>query len=413
MATWRDRLRPASFRGVAFFVEVADSLSGRRLARHDFTQFDFPVMEDLGKQPSEFRLEAYLLGPDYMTQRDALIAALEQPGPSVLVHPYLGSKLVQQTQAFQFRETTADGGFVRFAIFLVEIGQVTAAPPPEDRDQALEDAADALSDATSEDIASTVVADRVQVSSPPTEPGTSVPAPEFVREATRDELLHAGQVLQGLNVFSRRAQEVAQFSAHVADLIARASELATAPAEIPIALRLAVQDVAAAAGNALDALYAYQAVFGLEASGTGGPSPLQRAADANARAVAQGTRLFALAEASMLAPSIPWESYEQAVAARQALDDEIDALAASVSDKVYAALMALRAKLHRVIPPPDQDLPRLRSYTPASTLPALVIAYELYGDTEDELALVARNRIRHPGFVPGGQPLEILVDGSA
>ena len=410
-ATWRDRLQPASYRGVPFHVEVSDALSGRRVARHDFPQFQFPLLEDLGKQPSEFRLEAYLVGPGYMELRDLLIQALEQPGPGVLIHPYLGTKLVQQTAPFQWRETTSEGGFVRFAVFFAEVGRVTAAPAEPDPAAELEDAAQQLADATEADAAATIVADRVIVSGPPSAPAESVRAPEFVREATSSELVRVGQLLQRLDVFSRAAQEVATYSRHVADLINRAATLATAPAELPIALRLAAQDVLAAAGNGLEAFYAYRAVFGLQPRNvSGGSSPLQRAADRNAATVTQSLRLFAVAEASAVTADLAWSTYDEAVAARAALTGEIDALAELVSDKVYEALMALRAKVARTIPPADEDLPRLRSFTPAATLPSLVIAYELYGSLEREPDVVARNRVRHPGFVPGGVALEVLVD---
>jgi len=44
-------------------------------------------------------------------------------------------------------------------------------------------------------------------------------------------------------------------------------------------------------------------------------------------------------------------------------------------------------------------------------MPAIVLAYRLYGDAERADEIVARNRVRHPGFVPGGQPLEVLSNG--
>ena len=44
---WRDNYRAASFRGVAFFVESADSTHGRRQAVHEHAQRDVPYTEDL------------------------------------------------------------------------------------------------------------------------------------------------------------------------------------------------------------------------------------------------------------------------------------------------------------------------------------------------------------------------------
>jgi len=57
------------------------------------------------------------------------------------------------------------------------------------------------------------------------------------------------------------------------------------------------------------------------------------------------------------------------------------------------------------------DLPRLVAISMPATLPALVVAYLAFGDATRAAEIVARNAIiiRHPGFVPGGIPLEALA----
>jgi prophage DNA circulation protein len=42
----------------------------------------------------------------------------------------------------------------------------------------------------------------------------------------------------------------------------------------------------------------------------------------------------------------------------------------------------------------------------------LVLAYEQYGDVEREEEIFLRNKIliKHPGFLPGGEVLEILSE---
>jgi prophage DNA circulation protein len=42
----------------------------------------------------------------------------------------------------------------------------------------------------------------------------------------------------------------------------------------------------------------------------------------------------------------------------------------------------------------------LRTYAPAETMSALVLAHALYGDALRSGEIVARNRVQHPGFVP-------------
>jgi prophage DNA circulation protein len=45
----------------------------------------------------------------------------------------------------------------------------------------------------------------------------------------------------------------------------------------------------------------------------------------------------------------------------------------------------------------------------SATLPALVVAHRVYGDATRADEIVSRNRVRHPGFVPGGIALEVAT----
>jgi len=47
-----------------------------------------------------------------------------------------------------------------------------------------------------------------------------------------------------------------------------------------------------------------------------------------------------------------------------------------------------------------QDAARLREITPSEVQPALALAYDLYESVDREGEIIARNRLRHPGFVP-------------
>jgi prophage DNA circulation protein len=72
--------RQASFRGVPFKVFTTDTTFGRRLVEHTFVKRDTPYQEDLGRKVREFTIEAFVVGSDYESQRDALITAAETEG---------------------------------------------------------------------------------------------------------------------------------------------------------------------------------------------------------------------------------------------------------------------------------------------------------------------------------------------
>ena len=43
-----------------------------------------PYAEDMGRTANRFIVQGYLIGPNYLDLRDALITALEQDGPGIL-----------------------------------------------------------------------------------------------------------------------------------------------------------------------------------------------------------------------------------------------------------------------------------------------------------------------------------------
>ena len=111
---WRDRLLPASFRGVGFWVDQAKTQVGKKGQLHEYPQRDLPFFEGLGQQAKIHDLTAFIVGPDCLEQRDKLLKALEQ-GSGELVHPWLGRLQVKVGEC-DMTQTRQDGGLVTFAL---------------------------------------------------------------------------------------------------------------------------------------------------------------------------------------------------------------------------------------------------------------------------------------------------------
>jgi prophage DNA circulation protein len=120
-AAWRATLRPASLAGAGFHVEQGGVAGGRRIALHEFPKRDTPYAEDMGRKARRWSVAAYIVGPDYLGDRDALIAVCETEGPALLVHPTLGEMLVV-CDGFSAHESRERGGFVSFELNLAEAG---------------------------------------------------------------------------------------------------------------------------------------------------------------------------------------------------------------------------------------------------------------------------------------------------
>ena len=149
---WRDELLPASFRGKMFHVETGSKTSGRHVVVHEFPKREFPYSEDMGKRTMEFSVRGYLITfpidtdvdlykRDYRIARDALIVALEQPGPAVLQLPTLAPFMVMCPQ-YRWAEEERAGGYCVFDMTFVEYGVAPSTPTASTQDnlkQASED----------------------------------------------------------------------------------------------------------------------------------------------------------------------------------------------------------------------------------------------------------------------------------
>lgn len=398
---WRDRLLPASFRGVPFRVEANEGTTGRRSVLHEYPGRDLPFTEDLGRKARGFTLSAYVVGPDYMAARDALLDALEQPGPGELVHPSRGTLSVVCTDV-RWRESADEGGMARFQLSFAESGRPAYPAVTLDRTFGVGRAADSLA-ALAKSLFSLAV--------------TVEGVPEFVREALSGEVGGVMEVLGALGFPGADAAALAEFRQLAHDLAADLGLLVTAPNELAGRLADAVAGVRSLFEDGTDAA-AVRAVTNLAPLAAYTPrvaepatTPNRIAAGENRQAVADLVSRVALAETARATVARSFESYEQAVAARESLTGAIDAAAATAPDELYDALQALRAEVTEAVPPAEENLPRLASLTLAVTAPGLVVAYGLYDDAGRGEEIARRNRVAHPGFLPAGRPLEVLTDG--
>ncbi|MDO9631218.1 MAG: hypothetical protein Q7I92_04885, partial [Humidesulfovibrio sp.] len=132
----------------------------------------------------------------------------------------------------------------------------------------------------------------------------------------------------------------------------------------------------------------------------------------NLAAVDNLVQQTAVAEAAKASAQASYSSVDEAMAVREALCEALEALSARASDPVYVRLADLRAAVVQDLGTRAAQLPRLANYHLSATMPALVVAYLVHGDATRESEILARNRVRHPGAVPGGATLEVLSDAS-
>lgn len=434
---WRDDYRPGTFRGVPFHLKSSSSTGGRRTVLNEFPLRDTPMTEDMGRRARQFNLSLTLIGPDYMAQRDRLIAALETAGPGTLVHPFRGELQVAVLGDYSCEESTEQGGLARISVTFVESGGELRPDNQVAQGSEGNAAADALQ-------ADAVIEFEDEFSVAGYASFVAEGAIDSLQDAT-DAVRNAGGLLDGAGGFASLYW----------GLTGNFQQLILAPGNLAGALLGLVRGLSSGYSNPLQALKAQMALFGLgaRAKRVAGSAtyqvPARAQVEANHRAVYRLVERAALAEAVRLAVSkpatsastatatttatgtatatsatrstasssvaaahrvagIPFDSRNSAVEVRDQLLEELDRQQLGAPAEHYRPLAQLAAELVRELNRTAANLVPLTRVTPAVTLPALVLAHRLYGDARKADEIVARNRIRHPGFVQGGRELEVL-----
>ncbi|OMQ41076.1 DNA circularization protein [Pseudomonas putida] len=423
---WRDNYRAASFRGVSFYVESAESSHGRRQAVHEHAQRDVPYTEDLGRKAREFSVSGYVIGEEYQTQRDELIKACEQTGPGVLVHPYRG-ELTVVCRGLGLNESTSAGGMCMVTLTFIEAGEASYPSAKLDSINAISAKGNAVTEAAEGSFISNFLTKGF---------------PAFVAEAAASNLAELGEFLSspGFNL-TGDLQAASDFYLQARGIAADAYSLVQQPAQMVSRIVSVIGSIRSAfGGNAFGVLTSlFDRSPSSYSSSTATASRKQQAS--NFLALNSLVRQVAIAEAakaavvtqtpvistsfsssgytgavggSALVSTTPtvYDSYQEAIVVREALVDRLDAESeTTASDSVYMVISDLRTSVVQAVPSQEQDLPRLVQYVPSATLPSLLVAYQLYGDAGRADEIAKRNSPRHPGFLIGGKQLEVLADG--
>lgn len=390
----RPEIRPASFRGVPFTpVSVEDSGGGRRVEVHQFPFRDQPYTEDFGAQPRTFSIECFVP----WSERARLKAACAAPGPGPLVHPFLGTLQVVCIDA-KTKDSTSSANLTYFTLSFADAGTNEFPEAiPSTGPQVSREAAKARTT-----LRSTFVA------------GFDTPAPQWVTDSSVARVTDLGAAVDsaarkvpggiGLDAFNTARRALADAAGLVADPNALAS-----------AISVTIQRMA---GLSTDPLSTFRMLEGFAASVGSSFAVISTAlgsrGDESRRqnALARIARSSAVVEASIAASAIPLDSYNAASALRgrivELFDGELSALGDSGEDDALEALLRLRARVLDDLRARGGALAAVRAITLASTVPAVVLAYRLYGDADRDAEIVARNGIRHPGFIPAAVPLEVL-----
>lgn len=400
-------LREASFRGVPFFIKQADTKLGRRTQIHEYPLRDKPFVEDLGRMARSFSLDGFVVGDRYLDDWRRLQAAFEKEGPGELIHPHFGRLIVNVTSGVTVSFSTARGT-AEFSITFTESGELEFPSSSTDTKRKTIESASRLRSAA---IAQFI--EKYNLTS----------AQDFIRSAVAE------------NVKAFFGDSLVQLSGVIVD--------ADAAARIPdTALTLASGDSAAFAHILMDALglddisrttASWRAVVAKSRNLAGddrlnSTESRRHPAGSAERLMAESTEAFneyvrnieihnAVLATTHIATKydrinesepVKAMSFDEIVELRDGLLETIDAEQLKTeSDAVFQALSDCRASVWEDLSDRAENSAKLFEYEPAETMPALVLAYDVYEDARRDLEIVERNHIPRGGFLPT-RPLKLL-----
>jgi prophage DNA circulation protein len=384
---------------VPFKVETSDHQGGRRAVEHIFPGKDEPFYEDLGRAPRRFSVEGFVLGDDYLTQRDNLLFALEKLGSGLLVHPYYGNRTVQLASPFSVRESTQEGRMARITMDFAETEAPTNPTPDASPTEQIEDKAE-----TAKASAKSAFEEDFSVDG----------LPSFFRQAAADNVdVIADDITLGKVEIKASDTPLQQEKADLQKAILSLSDdpfaLVDDTTETADRIIDALEKAAATTTNARDLFDFYVSIFavGDDEPAVSETTSTRKKQAKNQAAIFDLTKSIAIAEAGKAASKIDFESETDAKDTKKTITDAIDGITSTTTNNfVYRDLKNLRATLSLLITQGENVLPRVIAFTPVKTLPELVISYSLYEDALVDIA--TRNNIPHPGFIPGGSVLEVL-----
>jgi len=414
MSEWRERKQGASFRGVPFWLD-ADSVNvGRRTQLHEFPQRDQPFVEDLGRRTRQYKFSGFVVGDDCLSQRDRLLTALDTPGPGELIHPWFGRMTVTAGDCEVSHARNAMGqvsfslvfidGMLAFPVQSANTRRQLAAQAPSlfESSKGRFKAVMANVDFARQRISavrsalSGAMGFVLKFLSPGTTLGTDVGS--LVSSLMNSPGAFADSLLSGITGLQRtfggygssgsfsdsRAKAEAVSSLQASASVTDDPEVAA----IQVAVIALVQDAAL-----LDVLLDMAEVPVAVSQGVsqGGSAP----ATVDVQLAQQGATVESGTEVETTVPVA-----DDVLVVRDAISEALWSVAGESPPEHFGVLSEVRVAMDRHLTEVARSGVGLRLYAPAETVSSLVLAHALYGDALRSGEIVARNRVRHPGFVP-------------
>lgn len=424
-----------SFRGVPFYViDDSNQSGGHRIVKHMFPGRQTGKVENMGATADEFSVFCVLIGDDYLEQKETLIAALREPEPADLEHPYHGSLYVQ-VETWNCRLSTQEQRIAMFQLTF-SIAEKDESPEAEiDGEAELLDQNASLLDAIANDVADAW--DTINAVAADIEAAVTF-ATNVVNNITNvitglsslggfGSLLGTVQGLQGAT--GNLIKSPKKLISNLTNLFqgftssgSKGSKPSTQRALRSIIVSvenmpLSERPAAARMQESIRSAVIISALTELAQSAVSDAGDIIRGRKDDVVSVVIDDNVVILdtEREELLTNDHPLvETLEDCERIADELGDELAIEYVRVADAFWfnttLRLQRLRLTFLEQMKKAAAALPDARLVTPNITEPALVILYRATGDSTPIFRFVQRNALRHPTFVRGGEPVEVIDD---
>ena len=389
--TWKNRLLPASFRGVPFFVRSHTLNGGRNFKRHEMPGQDGSFNEDLGKKTNGYTIDAYVLGDNYFFLRDSLVLAMKSPDSGLLIHPYLTPVSVQP-EGFSLKESTQNG---RMATFTLNFGEAGDQGIP----LSIIDFVVAFASTANTAIAALTNAFETAYAV------SGLPA--FVLNSSIATFQDFADTFIGLlSTVKTNPEERAVLTKKIRDFENTLEVDAKDPgtlADKSKELVVSLADVAAVPESSVgrdDRLAIYDSLLVFSAGSDRVPvtTKTREAERQNLEAIENFVRRLALVRYAQQAVDKEFVSRQEAFAEREKIYNLIEIELDTASDEEFQAFSDLQAGLVKAIPARTSGIEKQINVQKQS---AIVLAYDLFGNLDAYEDLILRNNVADPSEITG------------
>ena len=464
-------LRPASFKGVAFYVDETEGTFGRRTVVHEYPYRDVPFVEDLGKAADALSFTGFV-----MTQAacEALIAAIQSEGAGTLIHPWSGSHFVAHDGPVRVQYPRASGGRFVFSLSFIEAGENTEPDVEEDAGGLLggliDDALDAVGLQFAKEWLNDIAgwADMALSRVDALMAGIEYYLTPFEQAMSLIKSIQSGGLLskplelyyrisgllnQASNIRLLPFGSKLEFNRMMAKSSAFVVKKRTDAAQVNLLVLAGAMDmpwnhsasVVGSTGNTGGFSSSTDGSSGSTSSGgsLGGGGTEQEwgngSFNADIRDLVQQQRErpewtyphtpSSVTDLPLMPPSLAdavrrtlvlnqakelgsyeYDSKDDIVAARDECVALLDLELAQCDNDIFRALQQVRMQIVRTAAARLPTLREVETLQTKAVLPALVLAYQVNGSIDAYDDLVARNKVRQPLYVPAGK-VEVVRDG--